>query len=277
MEDKKSKPPPIYHFRSNWCLIHAACILASFSTRHFLDCTETSKVLIAVSSTSFFLLFVQAVVQHETDITTPPNLITEGRLFGAMFYFHFFSDLSLFWRNVGAIVLFLGDFADGWVARRFDMVSEFGAFMDGQSDMFLTLLISQYFTCQDLILPILGVHMGFSAYLYVLITGTILTEHTPTVHRLAKPLAGCMALSLFICMGLHIFGLAEAAYWFGNIAGVCNLISFTIEYISMMGTCLFGKPVNIPVDKVIENLESEPLRKIASLAKKQMKDDKHEV
>merc|ERR1712012_587888 len=141
--------------------------------------------------------------------------------------------------------------------------------MDSQSDMFLTLLISQYFVCHNLIVPFLGTHMGCSAYFYVLITGTILTDHTPTVHSLAKPLAGIMALSLIICMSLYIFDLQDAAYVFGNIAGVCNMISFSIEYTSMLSTIIFKKPMQLDIpEDILDKIEIEPLKPLTPKRKK---------
>ena len=53
------------------------------------------------------------------------------------------SDTSLPWIRTGALVVFLfaalTDWLDGWLARKFGQVSEFGKFMDALSDKVLTL------------------------------------------------------------------------------------------------------------------------------------------
>jgi CDP-diacylglycerol---glycerol-3-phosphate 3-phosphatidyltransferase len=75
-----------------------------------------------------------------------PNLLTLSRIplmLVVIALLYPASDASLPWIRTGALVVFLfaalTDWLDGWLARKFGQVSEFGKFMDALSDKVLTL------------------------------------------------------------------------------------------------------------------------------------------
>jgi CDP-diacylglycerol--glycerol-3-phosphate 3-phosphatidyltransferase len=75
-----------------------------------------------------------------------PNLLTLSRIplmLVVIALLYPTSDTSMPWLRTGALVVFLfaalTDWLDGWLARKFGQVSEFGKFMDALSDKVLTL------------------------------------------------------------------------------------------------------------------------------------------
>ena len=75
-----------------------------------------------------------------------PNLLTLSRIplmLAVIGLLYPWSDLIWPWIRTGALLLFLfaalTDWLDGWLARKFGQVSEFGKFMDALSDKVLTL------------------------------------------------------------------------------------------------------------------------------------------
>ena len=72
-----------------------------------------------------------------------PNLLTLSRIPLMLVVIGLLYDPSIKWMKTTALLVFLfaalTDWLDGWLARKFGQVSEFGKFMDALSDKVLTL------------------------------------------------------------------------------------------------------------------------------------------
>lgn len=85
-----------------------------------------------------------------------PNKLTLLRILAVPFYFylalytdHYFITLMIFVLAAGT------DFLDGYIARRWGLVTSFGKLMDPLADKFLTITAFTVFTSQQIISPVI--------------------------------------------------------------------------------------------------------------------------
>ncbi|MDX1641604.1 MAG: CDP-alcohol phosphatidyltransferase family protein [Balneolaceae bacterium] len=70
-----------------------------------------------------------------------PNILSTFRLILAPVFLILFIQEQVFWRALGLAIFFVAaatDFIDGYIARRFDVESDLGIFLDPLADKFLT-------------------------------------------------------------------------------------------------------------------------------------------
>lgn len=70
-----------------------------------------------------------------------PNILSGFRLILAPIFLVLFIQDQIFWRSIGLIIFVIAaatDFIDGYIARRFNVESDFGVFLDPLADKFLT-------------------------------------------------------------------------------------------------------------------------------------------
>ncbi len=77
--------------------------------------------------------FIANLKEDQGDLLTLANVLTVGRLL-VMPFIILFMFIPMEWAAWVALVLYaigsITDFLDGWVARKFDQISEFGTFLD---------------------------------------------------------------------------------------------------------------------------------------------------
>lgn len=66
-----------------------------------------------------------------------PNLITTARMFAIPFFIYFLSTGQYFIANTIFIIASLTDFLDGYLARKMNLVTNYGKFMDPTADKLL--------------------------------------------------------------------------------------------------------------------------------------------
>lgn len=70
-----------------------------------------------------------------------PNILSGFRLILAPVFLVLFIQDQIFWRALGLVIFVVAaatDFIDGYIARRFNVESDFGVFLDPLADKFLT-------------------------------------------------------------------------------------------------------------------------------------------
>ncbi|MFT6443387.1 MAG: phosphatidylglycerophosphate synthase [Salibacteraceae bacterium] len=125
----------------NWNKVHAcmmliACLISMYASDTF--------ILSVVSLTSFgiYVYMFRSELSKYSLFAGYPNLITLLRIVLLVF-------ICIFWRQLGTLVVFsmflsniLLDWLDGFVARKLGLTSDFGLYLDMETDAFLVSVIS---------------------------------------------------------------------------------------------------------------------------------------
>lgn len=136
---------------------------------------------------------------------TIPNLLSITRLLGVPFLFWFVTFESEFWFIGWFIFLGFTDFLDGYLARKWDQVTDFGSMLDSVADLAYYITAAWFLITlfPDYIMPNIGFLILFFVILSLFImiskwkTGSILFLHTH-ISRLAGVLVFfTMLLSFF--------------------------------------------------------------------------------
>ena len=124
-------------------------------------------------------------------------------------------------RNLVATVLFIAvaltDWADGWLARRLNQTSSFGAFLDPVADKFLicaALLVLLYLTRVDAIIAfiIIGREIAISALREWM--AQIGASRSVAVHMLGKVKTATQMVAIpFLLFNGMLFGIIDTAQW----------------------------------------------------------------
>ncbi|PEN07109.1 CDP-alcohol phosphatidyltransferase [Longimonas halophila] len=149
---------------ARWAALHAGLLLAC--TAAALAWSALWPVVIA--GTISFGGFVGAFRQHWTPAGTfgAANTLTACRLGGLLALALW--PMSALWIAGGAAALLLLDGADGWLARRFDQASDFGAFFDKEVDAFALLVLCLLAVQHQGIAPLL-VTAGLLRYVFAVL------------------------------------------------------------------------------------------------------------
>ncbi len=189
--------------------------------------------LVLITLMSIFLLYYRHAQQagHWQFVYYPANVVTIFRfllLCGLLVIGHRLPDLAL----AGlALLVLLADGLDGYLARKYDTTSNFGAYLDMETDAFYVLSLSLLLaTTQRLGYWIIGI--GLLRYLYF-----------PLIYFLKPPARGegrrfGAQLIAVILMGSLIAGwvLPEMIYRPAIvIAALLVLYSFATDFISVIG------------------------------------------
>ncbi len=183
---------------ARWAALHAVLLLAATATALATDALWPVALVGAAS----FVGFAVAFRHHWTPTGAfgAANTLTACRLGGLLALALW--PMPTLWIAGGAAALLLLDGADGWLARRFDQASDFGAFFDKEVDAFallvLCLLAVQYQGIAPLLITAgllryvfaVLMHLGnpparteprtnAARYLYVFMMGAVLLPFLP--------------------------------------------------------------------------------------------------
>ena len=154
------------------------------------------------------------------------NLVTAARLALLLALPLLPADGSPLWPIAGGLVVLLSDGLDGWLARRYELSSEFGEFFDKETDA-LFLLVICLMTAHRGYLPDVVVGLGTLRYLFVVALFVIQPntgkEYRSSWARVIYVLAVLALLAAFLpypAFTLPLVALASAAliYSFGRYA-----------------------------------------------------------
>jgi len=229
---RKTRTNPAPAKPEEWNIQNAAVTLIVWflaSTVHW----PVQKLLIC---SNFGLQYISLLLSvDEPQKFNLPNQITILRLFTAIFTCIFFEKLSVYLQCILCFIIFAADFLDGYVARRFNLATEFGAFLDTQSDMVVTCLVSTFLCVHQVIVWPLAYHMAIAPYVYVLTVHFCFNREWRTfVNPYARTLAGLCAI--FVVLGLiaTLMEYSEEGQYLANAGAFINLCSFSIDYFQML-------------------------------------------
>ncbi len=154
------------------------------------------------------------------------NLVTAARLALLLVLPLLPADGSPLWPIAGGLVVLLSDGLDGWLARRYELASEFGEFFDKETDA-LFLLVICLMTASRGHLPDAVVGLGLLRYLFVVAlfvlqpnTGKEYRSSWARVIYVIAVLALLVAFLPYPAVALPLVAAASAAliYSFGRYA-----------------------------------------------------------
>ena len=149
---------------ARWAALHAVLLLACTGAALAADALWPVALVGAAS----FVGFAVAFRQHWTPTGTfgAANTLTACRLGGLLALALW--PMSALWIAGSAAALVLLDGADGWLARRFDQTSTFGAFFDKEVDAFALLVLCLLAVQHQGIAPLL-VTAGLLRYVFAVL------------------------------------------------------------------------------------------------------------
>lgn len=122
-----------------WSFIHALFMVSAAATAWIV---YGPGVLFFLGTASFLLLiFFSRPHWTRGGAFGPANAVTAVRLGGVLVLPFFFSVAAPHFIAVTGFLLLLTDGLDGWLARRFDQASEFGEYLDKETDAFFLLVL----------------------------------------------------------------------------------------------------------------------------------------
>jgi len=153
---------------------------------------------LALASFIWFFLIMKKSIKKLKPFYGPGNWVTFLRLIGLIYLLTFYNDLDSFSIGTLASAIIILDAVDGFVARKTNTVSEFGAWFDMETDAF-------YVALMGVILYQLGLVgywiliPGFLKYVYSLgIWLFNVSEKQETSSKIGKYIAGFMFISLVL-------------------------------------------------------------------------------
>jgi len=154
-----------------------------------------------------------------------PNLITIYRLlaFPLILYFAIAGKESLF--AVFLVINLLSDAIDGFIARRFNMITEIGAKLDSFADnlTYVLVFLGIYFFKLDDILPYKTSFLVFiGCLLFTVIFSLIKFGKFPSLHMYMTKIGGYLQGAFFIC--LFTVGFITPFYYFVICWGILGAI-----------------------------------------------------
>lgn len=186
------------HWTENWMLIHAiAIILAVFSNFYFS--TPFLFIVGILSFIAFFLIRIRK--ERNVDfLWQPANLVSILRLGLLFFLLYQHPSLEEWTIFTLALVIVALDGVDGYLARRFNTVSQFGSYLDMETDAFYVMSMATIlFHLNVFGLWILGT--GLIRYLYFPIIYFLKPiQKKEDRNYLAQVIAVILMLSLPTCL-----------------------------------------------------------------------------
>jgi CDP-diacylglycerol--glycerol-3-phosphate 3-phosphatidyltransferase len=159
-----------------------------------------------------------------------PNLLSLYRLFA--FPFVFYLALNGYERAFSILICInlITDILDGWIARRFNMMTEIGARLDSIADFGTYILAFTGIYCFKLVdfQPHL---VSFSIFLGLFVSAYLLSVlkfgRLPSLHLYSSKICGY--IQGFFFFTLFVFGFNTPFYYFMVITGILSLV----EHISV--------------------------------------------
>ncbi len=167
----------------------------------------------------------------------PANLLTSLRLIAVLFFLLVYRSMGAEWVAILAIVVLIADGFDGWLARRRGTASDFGAWLDKETDALYVLLLTVLLASTGRMAPwIVGV--GLLRYLYfVAIWPWRMVRPAEPRFRFGKVIAG-------ILMGTLPAGLLFDPWLYRPAIGLVSLL--VIFSFGASAWRLFVASINFP-------------------------------
>lgn len=208
----------------NWNRLHSISMLIALS---IMVSTDFIRMLPIILSASMIFFFVQN--QHQKHLWSYANLVTLFRLgliLWASWHLGEWTDEKL--RLFFGIALAL-DGLDGYLARKYKQTSEFGAYLDMETDAFFVAVLSAWWWLNDIagwwILVI-----GFMRYIYVLIFMLIKFKGKEKSTRFAKTIAVIFMIGMLCPM---VFS-KDVSYWILLGVSILTAYSFGVSFVSVL-------------------------------------------
>ena len=150
-----------------WMTVHSFLIIIGLITTILTN----SVGLLLVISVFSFANFYYRYYQQQGSVSfafEAANLVSSARLLLLFFLLAFFPFLDFRQISILALLILASDGLDGYLARRFNTVSEFGAYLDMETDAFYVLTMSYLIYSLDL-LGIWVLTLGLIRYVYYLL------------------------------------------------------------------------------------------------------------
>ncbi len=169
----------------------------------------------------------------KSGIYTLPNLLGFYRLFAFPFILWFALSGKQNMFAIFLVINLLSDVADGYIARKFKMESEFGARLDSMADIFTYILAFTgiYIFKKEDFLPHLPSFFMFSGMLIlIVIVSLIKFKRFPSFHLYSCKVSGYIQGAFFIL--LFTYGFIPTLYYIMIIFGILTAIEhITIQLI----------------------------------------------
>jgi cardiolipin synthase (CMP-forming) len=170
---------------------------------------------------------------HKKELFTIPNLLGFYRIlmFPVILAFAFTGRESLF--AVFLVINLLTDVADGFIARKYKLESEFGARLDSMADnlTYVLAFAGIYVFKLDDFLPHITSFLIFMSFLVLtIIVSLIKFGRFPSFHLYMTKISGYIQGAFFIC--LFTYGFIKPFYYFMIIWGILGAIEhITIQMV----------------------------------------------
>ena len=177
-----------------WNTVHSFLMIIGMVTA-LLGYRFVFPVLALISFAWYFML-MERTIRNLKPGYGPGNWVTLIRLIGLLFLLFFYNRLDPFLIGILALIIIALDAVDGYVARKTNTVSEFGAWFDMETDAFYVALMGVIIYQSGLIGPWILLP-GFLRYFYSLGVWVFnATEKQETSSKIGKYIAGFMFVSL---------------------------------------------------------------------------------
>jgi len=168
----------------------------------------------------------------DKSILTIPNLLSFYRIlsFPVIFYFAWTNRESIYF--ILLIISLITDVLDGFIARRFNMQSEFGARLDSFADigMYIVAIVGVIcFKSQDITPYTVSLYLFVSLLILPEVISFIKFRTFPSLHLYSAKIAGCFMGAFFFT--LFIFGFYPLFYYLMLMTGI---LSFLEEIVVML-------------------------------------------
>ncbi|MFH1877683.1 MAG: CDP-diacylglycerol--glycerol-3-phosphate 3-phosphatidyltransferase [Candidatus Omnitrophota bacterium] len=175
-----------------------------------------------------------------------PNKITLSRVVMS-FIFMFFLFLHSVWAKSAALIIFMAaaatDYLDGFIARKYNITSDFGKIMDPMADKILTIAAFLAFVEMRLIpawmvvIIILRELIITSIRLTAFKSGEVLAAGRGGKHKTVSQMLSILVILVFIVIkeaGVKTFGFwnPDFEYWYRHVIFVLMLITVVLTIAS---------------------------------------------
>lgn len=153
------------------------------------------------------------------------NLLTTFRLLIIFLFMIFFKDISSLYFLISTVLIFLTDFVDGMLARRFGVQTFFGSHMDTIADKFFSigLVLMIVRDVHASLLPLLG-----EIVIAIINLVGILKHKKAKANRLGKVKTWLVAICIIVCYLYYYFHIS-----FIYVIASC-IITFVVQCVVMV-------------------------------------------
>ena len=122
----------------NWMTLHAVTLL-SLSLLSLWISDRLPLLIGSIFSFAYFFLLHRRVRKSWRFVTEPANLVSGLRLLAVLFILWTFASLPKLTIAIIATLVLMADGLDGFLARKYQTVSDFGAYLDMETDALFVL------------------------------------------------------------------------------------------------------------------------------------------